>query len=565
MLVLERIQNQNEDDANLAYQLLTWLTYCRRPLTVTEIQHAMAVSLGDENLYPDDLIDPDILLSVCAGIVVIEKQSLVIRLIHYTTEEYLRSIRQIHHKFVGGPEIITRICATYLGSRDFEQGFVMNRNAFKKALKPFPFYEYAATFWADHAKQGVEEVSQREMLRFLLHDKKASMVARCTDKSWYGTPIQYGIHLAARFGLTVTMSNLLTAGTDVLSQDSFGKTALHYACAARDEAAVSFVISHQNAVRIPQVAWLAIHLAVSYNAYHVVEMLLGKHVKDLMSEGSTAQIYFGRTPLHRAVLADHNLINLLLSKLPSSSNRADSFGMTALHIASICGKEKAVQALLLGGVSPKMVDNYKCTPLLYAVERDQDAIVQMLLEYGTRETLRCGKSPILSAARLGKSSVLERLLKEHPTAVNETDASGWTALHFAAASRYPETVAVLLRNGADVAMRTCDGLTASDLELSSMVSNRCIPPYPAVPEEGSMSISHDAKPSPERAAKLRRKKGVLQLQKLLTDAEDFIDAFTILQVFEMNDEDSDGYLSQSLFSHCIIEIKHRMITFEEAL
>ena len=41
--VLERIYSQDADDVQLAKKLLSWVSYSLKPLTVTELQHALAV------------------------------------------------------------------------------------------------------------------------------------------------------------------------------------------------------------------------------------------------------------------------------------------------------------------------------------------------------------------------------------------------------------------------------------------------------------------------------------------------------------------------------------------
>ena len=66
---LQRINDQNKDDALLAENVLLWVTYASNPLTLGELQHAFAaMDLVDETeLDDEDLPDGDILVSVCAG------------------------------------------------------------------------------------------------------------------------------------------------------------------------------------------------------------------------------------------------------------------------------------------------------------------------------------------------------------------------------------------------------------------------------------------------------------------------------------------------------------------
>jgi len=78
---MERIERQNEDDKNLAKPILSWITYARRPLTVSELQHALAVMPDMTDMDPDNIIDKDILTSVCAGLVVVDEEQSTVRLV----------------------------------------------------------------------------------------------------------------------------------------------------------------------------------------------------------------------------------------------------------------------------------------------------------------------------------------------------------------------------------------------------------------------------------------------------------------------------------------------------
>ena len=43
-LIMERIEDQDEDDVNLAKCVLGWITFAKEPLTVTALQHALATT-----------------------------------------------------------------------------------------------------------------------------------------------------------------------------------------------------------------------------------------------------------------------------------------------------------------------------------------------------------------------------------------------------------------------------------------------------------------------------------------------------------------------------------------
>src|ERR1700738_134863 len=85
---MKRIQSQDARQVRRAEQVLSWICYAMRPMTVNEIQCALAVKSGDTDMDEEALPDEDILVSVCAGLVTIDRESNVIRFVHYTAREY---------------------------------------------------------------------------------------------------------------------------------------------------------------------------------------------------------------------------------------------------------------------------------------------------------------------------------------------------------------------------------------------------------------------------------------------------------------------------------------------
>lgn len=85
---MERIEGQVRDSQELAKQVLAWITCAKRPLTTSELQHALAVEYGESELDKENLPEIEDMVSVCAGLVTVDEESDVIRLVHYTTQEY---------------------------------------------------------------------------------------------------------------------------------------------------------------------------------------------------------------------------------------------------------------------------------------------------------------------------------------------------------------------------------------------------------------------------------------------------------------------------------------------
>ncbi|KAF2878612.1 hypothetical protein BDV95DRAFT_443813, partial [Massariosphaeria phaeospora] len=85
---LERIEGQQAGHSRLAKHVLSWITFAKRPLTTAEICCSLAVESDEAELDLENKPDVEDLVSVCAGLVVVDQESAVIRLVHYTTQEY---------------------------------------------------------------------------------------------------------------------------------------------------------------------------------------------------------------------------------------------------------------------------------------------------------------------------------------------------------------------------------------------------------------------------------------------------------------------------------------------
>ena len=112
---------QDPDTKELAKMVLSWITCAKRPLTTLELQHALAVEAGGYELDDDNLPEIQDMISVCAGLVTVNEENGIIRLVHYTTQEYFERTQK--HYFPNAQIDITEICVTYLSFDVFETGF----------------------------------------------------------------------------------------------------------------------------------------------------------------------------------------------------------------------------------------------------------------------------------------------------------------------------------------------------------------------------------------------------------------------------------------------------------
>jgi len=78
---MDRIKKQDEEYRRLAELVLIWTIYARWHLSIEELQHAVSTFPGMLDLHPDSLVRKEILTSVCAGLVVADKNSRAVRLV----------------------------------------------------------------------------------------------------------------------------------------------------------------------------------------------------------------------------------------------------------------------------------------------------------------------------------------------------------------------------------------------------------------------------------------------------------------------------------------------------
>jgi hypothetical protein len=246
---MERIEGQVDDQEQLAKQVLSWITCAMRPLTTAELQHALAVEPGDTELGEDNLVEVEDMVSVCAGLVTIDEESKIIRLVHYTTQEYFE--RTQSHWFPCAETDITIICVTYLSLSIFGSGFCQTDDEFEKRLYSNHLYQYAAQNWGHHACKA-SNISQ-VVVDFLTNDAKvgASSQALLSFKLYsshsnysQGFPTEIkGLHLTAYFGVEEATNALFKKEVKVDLTDSYGRTPLSYTAENGHEAVVKLLLA----------------------------------------------------------------------------------------------------------------------------------------------------------------------------------------------------------------------------------------------------------------------------------------------------------------------------------
>ncbi|KAI0973656.1 ankyrin repeat-containing domain protein [Xylaria arbuscula] len=421
MNAMNRIESQVPDEVDLAKQVLSWIVCAKRPLTTLELQHALAVEVGKPTIDPDNFPEVEDMISACAGLVTVDEESNVIRLVHHTTQEYFEQTEK--QWFPNAEAYIATICITYLSFDIFDSGFCQTDLEFDQSLHANGLYDYAARNWGHHARGTTVERSDA-VINFLRNNHMASrcsqamMVSRDRYNSNYSQDVPKkvtGMHLVAYFGLQNLMLAFLAVDNDPDHKDTHGRTPLSYAAARGHDAMVRSLLSnplvdpdYKDSVR----GWTPLWHAVAGVQLTIIEQLLG----DKRINPNSMSTY-GRTPLSWAAGKGHDAtVKLLVENDRININTVDSeYGWTPLAWAAANGHESVARILLESSrINPDIKDiEYGRTPLSWAAERGHKDVVEALLtraEVDVDSKSKSGRTPLWFSKTRGHEEIVELLL-----------------------------------------------------------------------------------------------------------------------------------------------------------
>jgi len=486
---MERIKGQVPDQAELATQTLALITCVRRPLSTSELQQALGVEIDEPDLDPENFPEIGDVVSACAGLVTISEGSEIIRLVHYTTQEYLERTQE--RWFPDAQVMITRICTTYLAFEIFGKlGGVQNQTASPSAAtsapvnsirhrKPLPkfhepeskytFYEYAANEWGHHAH--LAPAAYCQIMNFL--ERPANMLAaHATTLPWYRKLVSVDpVHIAAEFGLEAPLVELLKrkAYPDPIAvyqdrrawqheresitplllavkhdHEHLARILLEYGANA------SYVNEHRNS---------AVTYASANKNLGLVEVLR-KHGADLEYP----------TELHKAAESgDLQRTEELIGTGYSCINALNSRRETSLLVAARSGHYDVANYLIQAGADIEVSDYHGHTPLLAATRSNHSKIVELLVTACADVNANTNEdttNPSQLYSETTHEACIRQTLSEQ-TQSDKTYRSGATALMLAANVDNPATATLLLRSGAKGWAKDSHGRTALQYAILS--------------------------------------------------------------------------------------------------
>ena len=504
---IERIESQLPEDRKLAKIVISWITYAKRQLTTKQLGEALAVEPGDSELNEDNIPDAEDILSVCCGLVTVDKESQVVRLIHYTTQEYFEKIRDEWNPTAQLQ--IASTCLTYLSFKPFKAfqwddiyGYLV-----QKAVEPYALLEYAAQNWGPHASAIQQDVSE-QACTFLQDINLVACINKVLNshevidlphvKKFRKLPLDSmardatGLHLAARLGLDHILEKVLllpnSVPADAKNEDM--QTPLTWAVIWGNLAAVEVLLKrddvdpnyrHNRYVNCEEdpatddfynddfyndPGWSALSFSSALGNESFVRLLMKRDDVNVVLHD-----FMGRTPLTWAVLGGHKeVVKLFLERDGVDVDSKDFFGRRPLFYAAGLDTETIARLFLERGadVSDSKDDDDDYTLLSYAAIRGCPATIQLLLERGVDPNLERGYlgTPLHHAVTRhddkGCAAIVELLLK-HGAKTDLRNKLGETPLHaaheFYVGHETQAAVLQLLAHGADPDVRNNAGET----------------------------------------------------------------------------------------------------------
>ena len=454
---LDRIREQGENQVKLGMETLMWISCSERPLKAGELCHALAVEVGTRGLNAQRVPSTQALLRCTLGLVTIDEQSSIVRLVHSTLQEYLSA----HDTLFATPHsMMAEICLTYLNFQSVSK----LPTALRSIPSTMPFLHYSACHWGFHARGGVTESVKRLALRLLQQDANhisASILLREESVgflSWGerqegGHPDlrgYTGLHCITYMGIAEIATAMVDKKVwDLNQRDSKGATPLIWATKYGNPAIAELLLRQGDVdPTLPDKEGLApLAHAARAGEHDVVKLLLQRGSVNPNSGDAG-----GRTPLSYAAGSGHEgIVKILLERGFVNSDSSDEHGRTPLSYAAESGHVDIVKILLKRrDVNSDSLDKYGRTPLSYATESGHQGVADILLGRGVVNadlSDEFGRTLLSYAAGSGLEGIVKILLERGDANPDSSDMHGATPLSYAAASGHEGVANILLGRG----------------------------------------------------------------------------------------------------------------------
>ncbi|KAH6904523.1 hypothetical protein BKA70DRAFT_1297030 [Coprinopsis sp. MPI-PUGE-AT-0042] len=458
---MERINNQPPASADLAMRALLWVVFAKRSLKVEDLQRALAICPNTRVYMPEEVPPPVSIVAVCCGLLAIENNARLIRLIHPTSQEVLRPI--IARKYPDPDSVLASSCIAHITMSGITRA---ERKDDMRFLDTQPLLDYAYHHWATHfhCSQQPPDSLLLEAQRFTRQCVSFPVLETLPGRPQHHQGLSYlspPLQLASFFDLHHAIA-ALGLDTDVSTPtDLEGLTPLMLACYKGHRATVQELLRLQGvdlyAVnREGDMAWI-----IAFNTHHddVLEDLIAMDATQIKTSILRERPSLLATLIRRG---SESVVQVVLRAIDNQGIGQESLALTALVDAAQSGNLPKVQLLLQRErAQNNQMDNKAWSAMMLAIREGHTHVVRELLRSGSPGKLlssadNAGKTLLHHAAHMGEADVVDCLLQfavpSVPTAgpqhldPNTRDNREWTPLMYACEGGHLRVVERLLRS-----------------------------------------------------------------------------------------------------------------------
>ncbi|KAK7749127.1 hypothetical protein SLS62_008414 [Diatrype stigma] len=282
----------SKEDQEIAQKILAWVSFAVIPLTMEELQIAIAIEWDDDHLDEESLLrSPLDILSLVSGLVNVSDNGYV-SLAHKSVRDYLLSpeTRSRPHvaRFALSAEDskaeLFRSCMTYICFKEFRQGPSATSHGYIERLRQFPLLKHASIAWAYYYRGATRSKELHDtVLRFFADENRGAFMAWVQTINadnpfcWDFYPRHAtSLYYAATFGLTEVVRDLVDRKVPLDSPGSrFGGTALHGAVYRSHIPVVETLLEAGADVnRVDYLGVSPLHTAATLGNLELIELLL---------------------------------------------------------------------------------------------------------------------------------------------------------------------------------------------------------------------------------------------------------------------------------------------------
>lgn len=197
--ILDRVNGSAKENRIIVQRTLRWILWAVCPLPLAALSEAISVSIGDQMLDREAVVDPEAILQWCGSLVRRVPGVDILELAHYSVKEFLQGIdahvcspyMEYRANVAQDGLELAKTCLTYLCFEDFDLDESQDSRKMMSFFKDYRFLRYCVQHWDNHARITEDDESLVEMVQGWMNNRTNQYSAwmcwiACIGAEWRG-------------------------------------------------------------------------------------------------------------------------------------------------------------------------------------------------------------------------------------------------------------------------------------------------------------------------------------------------------------------------------------------